>query len=95
MQQIKIIYLDFGAYDRDPYSFSVSFDSYGSGIDFVARSLAKHYLNVKDTHIYDGELATGMYYNEPTLAGVNVRYATDPEWCEKVYRIMEYLYGKL
>lgn len=85
----------YGAYDSDPYTYALSFTGYGEGITFVAQNLAMKYLNMRGTVVYDEEKASGLYYNEPTLTGVNVRYATDKEWAAKVYKIMEYLYGKL
>ena len=41
------------------------------------------------------ELATGKYYNGSNVSGVNVRYATDTNWANAVYTIMENLYKKL
>ena len=85
----------YGAYDRDPYNSAFNFDSYGEGIELVSRALVKNYLNEKGTPIFDGQVATGSFYNGPTLAGINVRYATDPEWSIKIFKIMEYLYSRL
>ena len=45
--------------------------------------------------IYDGEKAVASFYNGPTLSGINVRYASDPEWAVKVFNKMEILYNKL
>ena len=55
----------YGAYDRNPYGGSYSFDTYAEGIDLVARVLVKHYINKKGTKIFDGQTATGKYYNGP------------------------------
>ena len=85
----------FGAYDRDPYGMANTFDDYSKGIDDVAKYLVKNYLNKAGTPIYDGEIATGIYYNEPTLAGVNTKYCTDKEWATKLFRYMDMLYSKL
>ena len=63
--------------------------------DLVARVLVKNYLNPKGTEIYDGQIATGMYYNGPTLTGVNTRYASDKNWANAVYKWMTYLYDRL
>ena len=57
--------------------------------------LVKYYLNPKGTAIYDGEKASGKYYNGNTLSGVNKKYATDKNWANAVYKHMEYLYNKL
>ena len=85
----------YGAYDRDPYNSSFNFGSYAEGIESVTKALAKHYLNKPGTPIADGQVASGAYYNGPTLSGVNTKYASDKEWGVKVFGIMEYLYGKL
>jgi len=85
----------YGAYDNSPYDSAFTFSTYEEGIDLVARVLVKNYLNMHGVRIYDDELATGIYYNGPTVPGVNVRYASDEFWCQKVYEIMRYLYGKL
>ena len=76
----------YGAYDMSAYS---------AGIDMIARVLVKHYLNPKGTSIYDGEKATGRFYNGKTLTAVNKRYATDKNWSSSVYKWMQYLYKKL
>ena len=61
----------------------------------VAKVMVKYYLNQEGTEIFDDEVATGIYYNGPTVSGVNVRYATDPNWANRVYEIMVTLYEKL
>lgn len=85
----------YGAYDSNPYGGSYAFDTYAEGIDLVARVLVKNYLNEKGTEIYDGQVATGMYYNGPTLTGVNTRYASDKNWANAVFKWMTYLYNRL
>ncbi len=85
----------YGAYDRNPYESSYQFNDYSEGIDLVARVFAKYYLNPVGTKIYGGNKAAGTYYNGPTLSGVNVRYATDKNWANGVYRWMKYLYQNL
>ena len=85
----------YGAYDSNPYGGASAFNTYAEGIDLVARVLVKNYLNPKGTEIYDGQLATGMYYNGPTLTGVNTRYATDKNWANAVFKWMTYLYNRL
>lgn len=85
----------YGAYDRNPYESSYQFNDYSEGIDLVARVFAKYYLNPAGTKIYDGNIATGTYYNGPTLSGINVRYATDKKWANGVYTWMKYLYQNL
>ena len=85
----------YGAYDETPYESSQNFASYAEGIETVAKSLVKYYLNPAGTKIYDGESAAGWYYNGPTVEGVNTRYASDKDWHKKVYSYMEMLYNRL
>lgn len=85
----------YGAYDMSAYSSAYSYNGYAAGIDMIARVLVKHYLNPKGTSIYDGEKATGRFYNGKTLTAVNKRYATDKSWSSSVYKWMQYLYKKL
>lgn len=85
----------YGAYDRDPYNSAYSFSDYSEGIDLLGRVFAKYYLNPAGTTIYDGNKASGDYYNGATLSGVNVKYATDKNWANGVYYWMQYLYNRL
>ena len=85
----------YGAYDSNPYGGAYDFETYSEGIDLVARVLVKHYLNEKGTEIYDGETATGKYYNGPNLKGVNKRYASDKNWANATFKWMKYLYERL
>lgn len=85
----------YGSYDNTPYESSFEFADYSEGVETVAKSLVKYYLNPSGTKIYDGETAAGWYYNGPTLAGVNTRYASDQDWHTKVYSYMELLYNRL
>ena len=85
----------YGAHDSNPYGGAYEFSDYSECIDLIARVFVKNYLNPKGTSIYDGEQATGKYYNGPTLTGVNTKYATDKNWANAVYKQMEYLYNKL
>ena len=85
----------YGSYDATPYESSFEFNEYSEGIETVAKSLVKYYLNPAGTKIYDGETAAAWYYNGPTLKGVNTRYASDEQWHEKVFKYMETLYNKL
>jgi len=84
-----------GAYDSSPYASALNFETYEEGIERVAVALVKNYINIGGINVYDQELSTGAYYNGPTVSGVNIRYATDNGWAEKVYTIMEYLYSRL
>ncbi len=84
----------YGAYDSNPYNGAYTFSNYSESIDLIARVFVKYYLNPKGTKIYDGEIATGQYYNGDTLSDVNKKYATDTNWAKSVYKYMEYLYKK-
>lgn len=85
----------YGSYDASAFASSYTFESYQYGIELLAKALSKYYLNEQGTVIYDGETAVGSYYNGPTVSGVNVRYASDKEWANKVYNTMVALYNKL
>lgn len=85
----------YGAYDSSAYESSFEFQDYKDGIETVAKSLVKNYLNQEGTVIYDGEIAKGTYYNGPTLAGINIRYASDTNWSIRIYNIMASLYKKI
>ena len=83
------------AYDRDPYNNATTFDGYENAINAVAELLATKYLNVAGTVISDGIIATGTYFNGNTIKSVNMRYASDENWGEKVFNYMQYLYNRL
>lgn len=85
----------YGSYDSDAYNSSFAFESYQYGIELVSKVFTKYYLNEPGTPIYDGEVATGTYYNGPTISGVNTRYASDQDWANKVYNTMLRLYERL
>jgi len=74
----------YGAYDRDPEGCAIEFETYKDAINTVASALKKNYLT-----------PSGSYYNGNTAADVNMKYASDDEWSNKVYKYMEYLYNKL
>ena len=85
----------YGAYDKSAYSSAYSYKEYSASIDMIARVLVKYYLNPKGTSIYNGEVATGQFYNGRTLTAVNKNYATDKNWNSGVYKWMQYLYNRL
>ena len=82
----------YGSYDFSAFTSSYSFESYAYGIDLVGQILNKYYLNEAGTPIAENEEAEGTYYNGPTVEGVNVRYASDPNWSNRVYDIIQNLY---
>lgn len=83
------------AYDNSPFASSAIFESYQYGIELVARMLARDYLNEEGTVIFEGEVATGKFYNGPTVNGVNTKYASDKEWGTKIYNTMVSLYNEI
>ncbi len=85
----------YGAYDETPYESSFEFEDYSEGIELLAKVMVKYYINPVGTKIYDGEKALATYYNGPTLADVNIRYASDENWHSKVYSYMKMLYSRL
>ncbi len=85
----------YGAYDMNAYASAYKYDGYVAGIDMIARVLMKNYLHPKGTSIYNGEIASGKYYNGNTVSGVNKKYATDKNWANSVYTWMKYLYNRL
>lgn len=68
--------LGFGADDSHPYEDAVTFPSFAACVDTVARYVGEHYLDPR-----------GGYYHGPTLRGMNVYWASDPEWANKVASI--------
>lgn len=85
----------YGAYDASPYESAYSFNTYYDGIEILAKSLSKNYLNPPGTILSTGEIATGAFYNGNTAASVNIRYASDTLWHTKVYKYMSQLYNNL
>lgn len=84
----------YGAVDSNPYGGAYSFNTYAEGIDLLARVFKKYYLNPEGTIIYDGNVANGKFYNGNTLSGVNIKYASDKNWANSVYKWMQQLYKK-
>ena len=85
----------YGASDSNPFENAYSFDTYSECIDLLARVFVKYYINENGTSIYGGEVANGKYYNGSNLSGVNVKYASDKNWANSVYKWMKYLYNKI
>lgn len=83
------------AYDRDPYNSAATFETYENGINTVAEALSTKYLHTAGTIIGEGIIATGTYYNGTNAKAVNMKYASDENWANKVFSYMELLYGKL
>jgi beta-N-acetylglucosaminidase len=68
----------FGANDANPYGDAMTFTSFDACIQYVAQFIQTHYLTVG-----------GPFYHGPTLRGMNVDYASDPNWAEKIASIAE------
>jgi beta-N-acetylglucosaminidase len=66
----------YGADDAHPYQDAYSFPSFAACIDDVARMVAQNYLS-----------SSGQFYHGPTLRGMNVDYASDPNWAENIAEI--------
>ena len=68
----------FNADDANPYQDASTFPSFDACVQHVAQFVAQNYLD-----------QTGRYYHGPTLRGMNVDYATDPNWAYKIARIAD------
>ena len=66
----------FGADDAHPYQDAKSFPSFDACIQYVAQFIQVNYLT-----------RGGRYYHGPTLRGMNVDYASDPNWADKIASI--------
>ena len=72
-----------GAYDGREYSAGIKFDSRTASIMFLAELLAVHYA------------PGGQFYGgSHDLAGIGVRYASDPRWAAKVAGCMRVIVGR-
>ncbi|MCI5840063.1 MAG: glucosaminidase domain-containing protein [Peptoniphilaceae bacterium] len=67
----------FNAIDQDPMGASKNFKSKAESIDYVANFLRKNYLN-----------EDGRFYNGTSAEDINISYASDPKWAEKVESLM-------
>lgn len=63
----------FQAYDHAPFENAATFNSKEASIDHVAKYLSEAYLT-----------PGGTYYNGVSIDGIGRRYATDPQWANKV-----------
>ena len=66
----------YGADDANPYGDARTFASFADCIDFVAHVVEVNYLT-----------PGGAFYHGPTLRGMNVDYASDPNWANKIAAI--------
>lgn len=70
------------AYDGDAYNSAKTYGSFKESIEDVCSLLVRQYL-----------YPSGSFYNGPTPAGVNVKYATDKNWAFKVVNHMLLVVG--
>lgn len=85
----------YGAFDSNPYGGAYSFSTYSEGIDLLARVFVKYYINPNGTKIYEGNVANGKFYNGNTISSINIKYASDKNWANSVYKWMQHLYNGL
>ncbi len=85
----------YGAVDSNPYGGAYDFATYSEGIDLLARVFKKYYINPAGTSIYSGDVANGKFYNGNTLSSINIKYASDKNWANGVYKWMTHLYKSL
>lgn len=76
--QIKHNLFGFNADDANPFGDATTFSSFDACIQFVAHFVSVSYLS-----------PSGQYYHGSTLRGMNVDYATDPLWAEKIATIAQ------
>ncbi|WP_413307053.1 Ig-like domain-containing protein [Bacillus sp. 1P10SD] len=67
----------YSAYDSCPFTCGYYFPTGGDSINFEGYIVRRDYLN-----------ENGAYYNGPTLKGMNVRYASDPNWANGIANLM-------
>ncbi|MFN2582850.1 MAG: glucosaminidase domain-containing protein [Candidatus Dormibacteria bacterium] len=68
----------FNANDSNPYGDASSFNSFDACVQDVAQFIASNYLSPH-----------GHFFHGPTLRGMNVDYATDPNWAAKIAHIAQ------
>ena len=64
----------YNAYDRDPWKYASSFRTYAAGVAAVAA-------HIRDTYLTPGGR---WFYRYTTLRGMNMYYASDPGWADKI-----------
>jgi beta-N-acetylglucosaminidase len=74
----------YGAFDRAPYESAWTFNTKEEGVAHAMKIIKQDYLT-------EG----GSYYNGATLSGMNVYYATDPNWANGIASVMNSLAAKI
>ena len=72
------------AYDSSPFKSAMIFKNYDDCVNTVMGAVKKEYLT-----------PGGKYYNEATLEGMNVRYATDRNWNKNIRKLMNEIYNHI
>ena len=78
LRNYKYNLFGYGAYDSCPFTCGYYFPTGGDSINFEGYIVRRDYLN-----------ETGSYYNGPTLTGMNIKYATDPNWKNGIANLMQ------
>ncbi|URM33424.1 glucosaminidase domain-containing protein [Cytobacillus firmus] len=78
LAQYKRNFFGYGAYDTCPTTCAFYFPTGQDNINYVAYKVKTDYL-----------MSNGTFYNGPTLEGMNVRYASDKEWHNKIAKLMQ------
>jgi peptidoglycan hydrolase CwlO-like protein len=76
LAQGKFNLFGYGADDANPYGDAMTFSSFAACINFVAQQVSVNYLS-----------PSGAFYHGPTLRGMNIDYASDPDWDNKIAAI--------
>lgn len=84
LARIKNNLFGFQAYDDSPVTSAKGFSSKTECILYVAKYVSEHYLS-----------EDGAYYNGVTLKGMNVKYASDSKWADKIADVMESAQDKM
>ncbi|CAM3981063.1 PA14 domain-containing protein [Mesobacillus zeae] len=78
LTKYKRNFFGYGAYDSCPFTCAYYFPTGYDSINYVAYQVKTDYLT-----------PGGRYYNGPDLIGMNVKYATDPNWKNGIANLME------
>ena len=73
----------FMAYDSDPAGSAKAYPAWQASIEDFCRLISREYLN-----------PAGVFYSGPTVQGVGVRYASDPDWAAKVLKHCQAILAK-
>lgn len=96
LYSVKHNLFGFEAYDVNPFGYGATFPSDQACISFVSWFVSVNYLTPPGYEVANypgqpGQVPSGRYYNGPTPAGMNVDYASDPQWAAKIAAIGDLL----